>query len=532
MRFIKRKIKNRRGEAEESSLNVPLLVVVLAVVAGACGLIYFLVGPLVFGGDPEYRIVPYGQGDEPTLTPPPTLTPDLPAPTDSPPLAPTQPPAVLVAITADTIGRLELQDRLMGHSDAVSSLAFSPDGSRLASGDRGGSIRVWDVATGAELTALSSQSEWVESVAISADGTVLAAGGQDNLVRLWDLTTGVALAPLSGPTAPVKSLAFSPRGKLLAAGSDDGRVYVWDLAVSADTVLVALDGHTSYVTSVAFNPDGTVVAAGGEDDTIRLWKVPTGADLGVLQGHAGNVTSVTFSPDGSRLASTATGSDPTVRVWDVATQAALAVLEGHTESVSSAAFSPDGGLLVSAGSGIQDNTVRVWNPATGDSLRVLYPDPNAPVNDVAFSPDGTRLAVGGASYLALWGVRQAEMAGDPAPTATLPLLDGPDDALAATLPAANAATPPAANAAAVPTSTPDPAGCLVTGRFDEINLRAGPGTGYDVAGSLALDETVEATGWAQDAEGFTWWQLAGGSWVRADVVTWPDVCFTLPPVQP
>ena len=91
---------------------------------------------------------------------------------------------------------------------------------------------------------------------------------------------------------------------------------------------------------------------------------------------------------------------------------------------------------------------------------------------------------------------------------------------------------PAANAAAVPTSTPDPAGCLVTGRFDEINLRAGPGTGYDVAGSLALDETVEATGWAQDAEGFTWWQLAGGSWVRADVVTWPDVCFTLPPVQP
>lgn len=523
MRIIKRKIKNRRGEAEESSLNVRLLVVVLVVSAAACGLIYFLVGPLVFGGDPEYRIVPYGQGNEPTQIAPPTQTPALPAPTQPPTLAPTQPPAVLVAITADTVGRLELQERLMGHSDAVSSLAFSPDGSRLASGDRGGGIRVWDVATGTELAAFSSQSEWVESVAISADGMLLAAGGQDNLVRLWDLTSGVALAPLSGPTGPVKSLAFGPRDKLLAAGSDDGRVYVWDLEQPADGVLVTLEGHTSYVTSVAFNPDGTVVAAGGEDDTVRLWKVPTGAGLGVLRGHTANISSVTFSPDGSRLASTATSGDPTVRVWDVATQTALAVLEGHTESVSSAAFSPDGGLLVSAGSGIQDNTVRVWNPATGASLRVLYPDPNAPVNDVAFSPDGTRLAVGGASYLALWGVRRTDMASEPVPTATLPLLDGPDDMLP---------TLSAANAAAVPTGTPDPAGCLVTARYSEINVRAGPGTGYDVAGTLALDAPIASTGWAQDAEGFTWWRLADDTWVRADVVTWPDVCFTLPPVQP
>ena len=522
MTFIKRKSKTRRGEPEESSLNIPLLIVVLVVGAVACGLVYFLVGPLLFGGEPEYRIVPYGQGDQPTPSVSLTPTPDLPAPTLSPTPAPTQPPVVLARITAETVGRLELVDRLTGHSDAVSSLAFSPDGSRLASGDRGGGIRVWDVATGTELAAFRSLSEWVESVAISADGIALAAGGQDNLVRLWDLTSGIALAPLSGPTAPVKSLAFSPRGKLLAAGSDDGRVYVWDLEKSSDRVEVVLEGHTSYVTSVAFNPDGTIVAAGGEDDTVRLWKVPTGAALGVLQGHAGNVSSVTFSPDGTRLASTATGSDHTVRVWDVASQTLLFVLEGHTESVSSAAFSPDGSLLVSAGSGIQDNTVRVWNAAAGAPLRVLYPDPNAPINAVAFSPDGTRLAVGGASYLALWGVRSAEMAGDLAPTATLPLLDGPDDMLA---------TPPPANAAA-PTSTPDPSGCLVTARFDQINVRTGPGTGYEVAGNLALDTTIAATGWAQDAEGFTWWRLADGTWVRADVVVWPDVCFTLPPVQP
>ena len=204
---------------------------------------------------------------------------------------------------------------LKGHTYGVTSVAFSPDGATLASGSGDNTVRLWDVATGAELRVLEGHTSCVTSVAFLPDGATLASGSRDNTVRLWEVATGAELRVLEGHMDWVRSVAFSPDGATLASGS--GTVRLWDVATGAE--LRVLEGRTSYVTSVAFSPDGATLASSSGDKTVRLWNVATGAELRVLEGHTSYVMSVAFSPDGATLAS---GSDDkTVRLWDVPTGA-------------------------------------------------------------------------------------------------------------------------------------------------------------------------------------------------------------------
>ncbi|WPJ63597.1 hypothetical protein SMAC4_13655 [Sordaria macrospora] len=297
---------------------------------------------------------------------------------------------------------------LKGHSGDVRSVAFSPDGQRLASGSWDETIKIWDPASGSCLQTLKGHSGWVYSVAFSRDGQRLASGSEDETIKIWDPASGSCLQTLKGHSGDVRSVAFSPDGQRLASGSYDGTIKIWDPA--SGSCLQTLKGHSGWVYSVAFSRDGQRLASGSEDETIKIWDPASGSCLQTLKGHSGWVYSVAFSRDGQRLAS---GSeDETIKIWDPASGSCLQTLEGHSGDVYSVAFSRDGQRLAS---GSYDGTIKIWDPASGSCLQTLEGH-SGDVHSVAFSPDGQRLASG--SYdgtIKIW---------DPASGSCLQTLEG------------------------------------------------------------------------------------------------------------
>ena len=338
---------------------------------------------------------------------------------------------------------------LDGTPNYVLALAFSPDGTRLASGSKDKTVRLWDTFTNEELVILRKHTGSTNALAFSPDGKILASGSTDKTVQLWDTTTGAHLATFDAhletfnePIRSIAALTFSPDGRTLASGSMDGTIRFWN--TTTRTLLpIRLTGHTEWVKAISFLEDSSMLASVDFNGVITLWDLKTSQKTGLHTiGPRDFLLTSVFSPDGTKLVSigaksatflnigagkTITTQEPDhlVRLTDVRTGRELATLTKRVSGINneevSMAFSPDGKTVAFQGPG----KIYVWHTETRNVLTIPllkqksgnFPNdgdfPNEAMvkrqmralnaqllNEVSvlmFSPDGKKLVSGTAS---------------------------------------------------------------------------------------------------------------------------------------
>ncbi|KAF8879999.1 quinon protein alcohol dehydrogenase-like superfamily [Gymnopilus junonius] len=266
------------------------------------------------------------------------------------------------------------EESILESARRVKSVAFSPDGQRIASGSTDHTIQIFDAA-----------------IAFSPDGLRIVSGSDDHTVRVWNPTTGEMIgSPFIGHTDSVKCVAFSPDGRYIASSSDDHTICIWD-TVTGKIAGKPFIGHTDWVKSVAFSPDGRQIVSGSSDNTARIWDVETGKMEGdPFTGYARTVSSVAFSPDGRQIAS---GSfDGTITILSAETRN----IEGspvscYTTAINFNPFAPGGQPNSPT---LDSQLLRMSSDATGDTIGSQVSATAPLIKSVVFSPDGERIAFG------------------------------------------------------------------------------------------------------------------------------------------
>ncbi|KAH7886378.1 hypothetical protein F5I97DRAFT_1270746 [Phlebopus sp. FC_14] len=233
--------------------------------------------------------------------------------------------------TWDATSGREVLPPIIYRASAINALAYTPDGSRIVSASEDRTICVWDARTGTLLRhpctrhdiqpfILHGHKSSIYSVAVSPDGTLIASGSKDTSVRIWDVATGSEVSHLVRQhRLPVRCVVFSPDGRRIITGSQDATVRVWDLESVGSMGARRL--HKGLVSHVAFSGDGRRVISGGFDRTVRIWCSETGRALIEPLLLEKEVHSAVFSPDDKRIL--AVDKEGAIFAWDAVTREAL-----------------------------------------------------------------------------------------------------------------------------------------------------------------------------------------------------------------
>ncbi len=287
-------------------------------------------------------------------------------------------------------------------------VAWEPDGNRIASAGGDGIVQVWDADNeqplltyrghNRRLAGVGLPPPAIYTIAWSPEGLRIASAGDGTQVYVWDATTGHNLATYQGHTGispGVYALSWSPDGTRIASACSttigtDKTVHIWEVATGQ--TLLHCDASNSLLPNfsafaVAWSPDGTRIAATCGDKTIRVWHAVNGHLISAYQSNAKYESRIAWSPDSTRIAAIVS-SNHTVEVWDTKTAANILTYFGHTNRVRGIAWSPDGSRIASASN---DKTVQIWDSATG-TLISRYVGHSDRATSVAWSPDGMRIA--------------------------------------------------------------------------------------------------------------------------------------------
>ena len=333
---------------------------------------------------------------------------------------------------------------LRKESRATYALAYSPDGTLLASGGNDRVVTLWDPATRQALATFEGHTDDVNHIAFSPDGKLLLSTSEDQTLRLWDLDSRQLRQTWTGFTRPVAGAFFTPDGQTLAVAqvnwqTGDCQTSLWDvttgtqtatlnaqrvfamsgdgqqivtgnrqgwlrlLQIPAMTELAAVRGHTSEIVAGALRSDGRLLVTADRNGTVKLWTCPGLQQQKVLLNYTDAPRSLVISPDGSEVAMVA--GDGFVRIWDTATGEVEHVLDGHAEALWSVAFAPDGKTVASAGS----SDIRLWNIGDASRHTVLH-QPSQAVRSMAFLPDNVTLVTcGGDALVRFWNLQTGEL---------------------------------------------------------------------------------------------------------------------------
>lgn len=304
------------------------------------------------------------------------------------------------------------------HEDTVRVVLFSPDGRRLATGSLDGTAKLWDVETGKQFRSFahpeyrrplafpSGHTEiynegGIRCVAFSPDGKFLATGGlyRDRDVKLWDIEQGKQLWSINFEES-AESITFSPDGRYIATHFTADVVHVLRIEDGTAVPFVNLDRekwigkserkppaeHTSEGIRVSFSPNGKHLINLGRDNTIRVRDIETGVDVKTLTSTGGYTETMALSSEGNYLGISIMPENA-VKLWREETIARFP----HEVRVMTAEISSDGTLLATGG---RDNKVRLWDVET-QKLHHTLSGHIAPIQALAFSPDGTLLVSSG-----------------------------------------------------------------------------------------------------------------------------------------